>query len=45
MIQRPLLSISGKLNLKRSDKHVALLNLSIYCTWKKNEKVIKKQEI
>ena len=29
-----LLNFSDKINLKRSDKYVALPNLSIYCTWK-----------
>ena len=31
---RLLLSLSGKVNLRRSDKYVALSNLSIYYTWK-----------
>ena len=31
---RLLLNLSDKINLKRSDKYVALLNLSIYYTWK-----------
>ena len=31
---RLLLNLSDKINLKRSDKYVALSNLSIYCTWK-----------
>ena len=31
---RLLLNISDKINLKRSDKYVALLNLNIYYTWK-----------
>ena len=31
---RLLLNLSDKINLKRSDKHVALSNLSIYYTWK-----------
>ena len=31
---RILLNLSDKINLKRSDKYVALSNLSIYCTWK-----------
>ena len=30
-----------KLNLRRSDKYVALLNLSIYYTWK-NKKIMQK---
>ena len=29
-----LLNLSDKINLKRSDKYVALSNLSIYYTWK-----------
>ena len=31
---RLLLKISDKMHLKRSDKYVALSNLSIYYTWK-----------
>ena len=31
---RLLLNILDKINLKRSDKYVALSNLSIYYTWK-----------
>ena len=31
---RLLLSLTDKINLKRSDKYVALSNLSIYYTWK-----------
>ena len=31
---RLLINLSDKLNLKRSDKYVALSNLSIYYTWK-----------
>ena len=31
---RLLLNLSEKRNLKRSDKYVALSNLSIYNTWK-----------
>ena len=31
---RLLLNISDKINLKRSDKYVAFLNLNIYYTWK-----------
>ena len=31
---RLILNLSGKINLKRSDKYVALSNLSIYYTWK-----------
>ena len=32
--QKLLISLTDKINLKRSDKYVALLNLSIYYTWK-----------
>ena len=31
---RILLNISDKINLEKSDKYVALLNLTIYYTWK-----------
>ena len=30
-----LLSLSDKINLKRSDKYAALSDISIYYTWKK----------
>ena len=32
---RILLNLADKMNLKRSDKYVTLLNLSMYYTWKK----------
>ena len=32
--QRPLLNLTDKINLTRSDKYVALSNISIYYTWK-----------
>ena len=35
-----LLNLTDKINLKRSDKYVALSNLSIYYTGEKNKKVI-----
>ena len=38
---RLLLNLSDKVNLKRSDKYIALSNLSIYCTWK-NIKILYK---
>ena len=38
---RLLLNFSDKINLKRSDKYVALLNLSIYYTWKNIKKSYK----
>ena len=36
--QRLLLNLVDKINLKRSDKYVALSNLSIYYTWKNIKK-------
>ena len=39
---RLLLNLKYKINLKRSDKYVALSNLSIYYTWKNIKKVIQK---
>ena len=38
---RLLVNLSDKINLKRSDKHVALLNLSIYYIWKNIKKSYK----
>ena len=35
---RLLLNLSDKINLKRSDKYVALSNLSICCRWKNIKK-------
>ena len=35
---RLLLNLSDKIKLKRSDKYVALSNLSIYYTWKNIKK-------
>ena len=35
---RLLLNLTDKINLKRSDKYVALSNLSIYYTWKNIKK-------
>ena len=31
---RVLLNLADKVNLKRSDKYIALSNLSMYYTWK-----------
>ena len=31
---RLLLNLTDKINLKRSDKYIALSNLSMYYTWK-----------
>ena len=39
--QRLLLNLTDKLNLKGSDKYVALSNLSIYYTWKNIKKSYK----
>ena len=36
---RLLLNISDKINLKRSDKYVALSNFSIYYAWKNIKQV------
>ena len=38
---RPLLNLSGNINLKRSDEYVAPSNFSIYYTQKNIEKLIK----
>ena len=38
---RLLLNLKDKINLKRSDKYVALSNLSIYYTWKNAKKPYK----
>ena len=37
-----LLNLSGKINLKRSDRYVALSNLSIYHQWKNIKKFMQK---
>ena len=36
------LSLADKLNLKNSNKNLALVNLSIYCTWKNNKSAYNK---
>ena len=41
---RLLLNLSNKINLKRSDKYVALSNLSIYYTWENIKKLYKSNE-
>ena len=38
-----LLNLSDKINLKISDKYVALSSLSIYYTWKNIKKIIQQQ--
>ena len=38
---RPLLNLTDKINVKTSDKYVALSNLSIYYTWKNIKKSYK----
>ena len=42
---RPLLNLLDKKNLKRSDKYVALSNLSIYYTWKNIKKSHKNNKL
>ena len=39
--RRLLLNLSDKINLKGSDKYVALLNFSIYYSWKNIKKSYK----
>ena len=39
-----LLNLKDKINLKRSDKYVALSNLSMYYTWKNINKSYKKNK-
>ena len=41
---RLLLNLLDKINLKRSDKYVALSNLSIYFTWKNVKNSYKNNE-
>ena len=41
---RLLLNLSDKINLKRSDKYVALSSLSIYYAWKNIKKSYKNNE-
>ena len=41
---RLLLNFTYKINLRRSDKYVALSNLSIYYTWKNIKKSYKKNK-
>ena len=40
-LHRLLLNLSDKINFKRSDKHVALRNLSTYYTWTNIKKLEK----
>ena len=42
-LHRLLLNLTDEINLKRSDKYVALSNLSICCTWKNVKKSLKYQ--
>ena len=41
-LQRLILNLLGKMNLKESDKYFALSNLSVYYPWK-NKKLIQSQ--
>ena len=43
--QRLLLNLLGKTNLKKSDKYVALSNLSINYTWKNIKKSYKNKKL
>ena len=40
-LRRLLINLLDKINLKRSDRYVALSNLSIYYTWKNMKKSYK----
>ena len=42
---RLLLNFADKISLKRSDKHVALLNLSMYYRWKNIKKPYKNNKL
>ena len=42
---RLLLSLTGKINLKKSDRYVALSNLSIYYKWKNIKKLYKNNKL
>ena len=42
---RLLLSLSDKINLKRSDEYVALSNISIYYTWTNFKKSCKNSKL
>ena len=42
---RLLLSLTDKIKLKKSDKYVALLNLSMCYTWKNIKKSCKKKKV
>ena len=44
-LHRPLLNVLDKINFKRSDKCVALSNLSIYLTLENMKKSYKKNEL
>ena len=45
-ISKPLvliLKLTDKLDLKEDDKNIALSNISIYYTWKKDKKLIQQE--
>ena len=44
-LHRLLLNLADKINLKRSDKYVALRHLSIYYTWKNIKKSYKNNNV
>ena len=39
-LHRLLLNLADKINLKRSDKYVAILNLNIHYAWKNIKKAL-----
>ena len=41
---RLLLNLTDKIDLRRKDKYIALLNLSIYYTWKNIKRSYKKNK-
>ena len=43
--QRLLINITYRINLKKSDKYVALSNLNIYYTWKNIKKSYKNKKL
>ena len=43
-LHRLVLNLSDKINLKSSDKYVALSNLTIYYTWKNIKKSYKNED-
>ena len=44
VVHRLLLNLTGKINLRRKDKYIALSNLSMYYTWKNIKKSYKNNQ-